>query len=336
MWERVCQLLRRWMDENGGVCPVRVSTNISRVDIYNPNLCRTLVELVHKYDIPPELMELEITESAYADNAKMLLDVIDELRRSGFVVAMDDFGSGYSSLNMLKEMTVDVLKIDMRFLFGKDEDGRGGSILSSVVRMARWLSLPVVAEGVENAQQAEFLYSVGCDSGQGYHFYHPMPVAEFERLLAETPHTLDAPEQSGAMRESVRRVWSMDGDFYRMLASSRRAASLCELAGDNVEIVRVNDAYLRMTGESPDSVFKRGTSVTSWMNPEAYRRIVDGLHAIIDTDTPSEGGYERILPDGTARTLRYHARYLTGDDKRSLYFVTYQIADSDGKGGDPV
>ncbi len=189
VWEQACKLLQKWRD-----APIHISVNISRVDIYNPNLVKTLTELVRRYDIPPERLELEITETAYADNAKLLLDVIADFKRNGFVVEMDDFGSGYSSLNMLKQIPVDVLKIDMQFLSGTDTDGRGGDILASVVGMAQRLSLPVVAEGVETRRQAEFLASLGCDYAQGYYYYRPMPVEDFARLL---PRAEDAKAKGG-------------------------------------------------------------------------------------------------------------------------------------------
>ncbi|MDD3410323.1 MAG: EAL domain-containing protein [Eubacteriales bacterium] len=179
IWERACQLLSRWRH-----LPIHISANLSRVDLYNPNLCKILTGLTDKYGVARDSLELEITESTYAENARLMLDVIAELKSQGFVVEMDDFGSGYSSLNMLKEIPVDVLKIDMRFLSGGDSTGRGDSILDSVVNMAHRLGLPVVAEGVETREQVDFLSSLRCDSAQGYYYYRPMPVQEFEALLA--------------------------------------------------------------------------------------------------------------------------------------------------------
>ncbi len=181
VWERACRLLRAWMDE--GLSPVPVSVNISRVDIYNPALCDTLVNLLKTYDLPPALLRLEITETAYVDNPSQLIDVVMRLRAAGFYMEMDDFGSGYSSLNSLKDVPVDLVKLDMRFLTSAGYEGRGGVVLSSVVRMMQWLDLGVMAEGVETHSQADYLKSIGCELVQGYLYAKPMAVEAFEKLL---------------------------------------------------------------------------------------------------------------------------------------------------------
>lgn len=188
MWEQVCRQLREWIDKYGKALPLTVSANISRVNINNTNLCRTLVRLAEKYNIPKGMFELEITESAYTDSPKQMSEVTRQLQKAGFTVLMDDFGSGYSSLNMLKSIQVDVLKLDMRFLGEDDEDSyiRSVNILTSIVDMAHKLKLPVIAEGVETEEDAEFLKSINCDMAQGYLFGKPMPTGEFEELLRKT------------------------------------------------------------------------------------------------------------------------------------------------------
>lgn len=183
MWDKVCGLLRRWMDEGRSVRPV--SVNVSRVNLYNPKLCETLVELTRKYDIAPQLLNLELTESAYMDNPEALIHTMKRLQNYGFVIMMDDFGSGYSSLNILKDIPVDVLKIDLKFLSGEDTSGRGASILSSVVEMAAKLDLPAIAEGVETKEQSDFLLEIGCFQVQGFYYARPMPVAEYEQKILQ-------------------------------------------------------------------------------------------------------------------------------------------------------
>ena len=130
---KVCRLLRRWLDE--GKSPLPISVNVSRVDFYSPQLVNILNTLVKKYGIPPHLLELELTESAYTDSPQQIIAVTKELQKNGFRILMDDFGSGYSSLNMLKDLPVDVLKIDLKFLDQQDTTGRGGNILNSIVRI---------------------------------------------------------------------------------------------------------------------------------------------------------------------------------------------------------
>ncbi|WP_297963555.1 bifunctional diguanylate cyclase/phosphodiesterase [uncultured Anaerovibrio sp.] len=181
IWEETCKSLRRWTDSGKLVKPV--SVNVSRIDLYDPDLISFLVGLTQKYDIPKNLLELEITESAYTDDPKMIMEVTERLQNEGFVILMDDFGSGYSSLNMLKDIHIDILKLDMGFLRSTDQTGRGGNILSAVVQMAKSLNLHTIAEGVETREQVDFLKSIGCYWVQGYYYSKPIPVEEFEKLI---------------------------------------------------------------------------------------------------------------------------------------------------------
>lgn len=181
IWEEACKLLKKWIDKGESVLPI--SVNISRVNLFNPQLSSIIANLAEKYGIPPRLLELEITESAYTNNAYLLIDLIHELHENGFTVLMDDFGSGYSSFNMLKEIPVDALKIDLRFLSGNDILGRGEQILESIVNMSHAINLPTIVEGVETKSQVDFLQSIRCNRAQGFYFYRPMPVEEFETTL---------------------------------------------------------------------------------------------------------------------------------------------------------
>ncbi len=182
LWEQVCILLQKW--KKTGMPLVPISVNVSRRDVYNPHLVGTILALLQEYDLNPDLLHLEITESAYTQNAEQLVNTVNLLRRHGLEVHMDDFGSGYSSLNMLQNVPVDILKLDMRFLGGNFKTERNGNILNAVTRMAAALGLPVLAEGVETEEQAEFLRSIGCLLMQGYLFSVPIPVDSFEKLLA--------------------------------------------------------------------------------------------------------------------------------------------------------
>ncbi len=181
IWEETCKCLRRWIDAGKNVKPV--SVNVSRIDLYDPELINVLVGLTVKYEIPKYLLELEITESAYTDDPRMIMGVTEKLQREGFLILMDDFGSGYSSLNMLKDIHIDILKLDMEFLRSTDQTGRGGNILSAMVQMARSLNLHTIAEGVETREQVDFLKSIGCNCVQGYFFSQPITVEEFEKLI---------------------------------------------------------------------------------------------------------------------------------------------------------
>ncbi|MBP5330816.1 MAG: EAL domain-containing protein [Lachnospiraceae bacterium] len=165
VWEEACKLLKDWLDKGYDIVPV--SVNVSRIDIYSLRLTEHFMNLVTKYGLKPSMIRIEITESAYIDSPSHLISSLEKLREAGFCIEMDDFGSGYSSLNTLKDVPFDLLKLDMKFIDDNSTNSKGGSILSSVVGMSKRLNLPVLAEGVETRAQAEYLMSIGCLSMQG-------------------------------------------------------------------------------------------------------------------------------------------------------------------------
>lgn len=183
VWEEAAAQIRRWKDEYGVSIPV--SVNVSRVDIYDPDLSIRLTGLLEKYDLEPADLMLEITESAYSDDAKGLIGVVEKLRDLGFKIEMDDFGSGYSSLNMLTSMPIDVLKMDMEFIRNMDKDEKCFKLVELVIDIADFLNVPVIAEGVETGEQLETLKGMGCDIIQGYYFSKPVEPEEFSRFIEE-------------------------------------------------------------------------------------------------------------------------------------------------------
>lgn len=184
IWEQACALLAQWEKEGKDWF---VSVNISTKDIYFLDIFDVFTNLVAKYKIAAEKIRLEITESAVAQDVATVTELITRLQRIGFIVEIDDFGSGYSSLNMLKDFPADVLKIDMKFLSRADEDKRSKAILRSVISLAKNLGMDVITEGVETQEQARFLTEEKCDMFQGYYFAKPMPVDEFVEKTAQIP-----------------------------------------------------------------------------------------------------------------------------------------------------
>ena len=180
VWDRVCRDLSRWNAEGKHRS---VSVNVSRCDIREDrDLPGHFLELTRRYGLTPDQIRVEITESAYVENPEVLIRTTEKLREYGFQVEMDDFGSGYSSLHMLKEVPVDRIKMDLHFLTDSGDPEKGSVIVSHMIRMVRELGMHLIAEGVETAEQAQFLHSCGCSEMQGYYFYKPMPVEEFEKL----------------------------------------------------------------------------------------------------------------------------------------------------------
>ena len=185
LWESVCKMLHRWKEEKRNLVPI--SVNMSIADITSLDAAEVFGGLVERYQLEPRLLVVEITESMMAQNMSLVQNTINGLHRKGFSVAMDDFGSGYSSLNMLKDISVDGIKLDLKFLdMDRSNEGKGKQIVESVVEMAHRLNLPIVAEGVETEEQVYLLQAMDCLYTQGYYFYRPMPVEQAEELLASS------------------------------------------------------------------------------------------------------------------------------------------------------
>ncbi|MDD2959639.1 MAG: EAL domain-containing protein [Lachnospiraceae bacterium] len=181
VWDTVCSNLHDWTVNGNKYVPV--SVNVSRVDIYHPDLINIFLELIRKYELKPQYLHLEITETAYTENCNQLIEVVTKLKALGFIIEMDDFGSGYSSLNMLSELPLDVLKLDMKFIQNETAKNSSKSILSFVISLAKWMNLLVIAEGVETKAQLDLLRNMDCNYVQGYYYAKPMSRKDLEKHL---------------------------------------------------------------------------------------------------------------------------------------------------------
>ena len=181
VWESVCKLIRGWLDN--GLNAVPISVNVSRIDLFSIDFYTVITELIEKYNVPVEFFRLEITESAFVLNEKSVVDIVDRLRNYGFKILMDDFGSGYSSLNSLKFINVDFLKIDMDLVKGIEESIKQANILKSVINLGNTLNLELICEGVETENQAEFVEANGCKKAQGWLFSKAITVDSFNEKM---------------------------------------------------------------------------------------------------------------------------------------------------------
>ena len=181
VWKEAAAQITAWREKYGFTLPV--SVNVSRADVFDPTLVERLAELVESNGLDYGSIKLEVTETAYADDANQVLDVILRLRERGFEIEMDDFGSGYSSLNMLSDMPVDVLKMDMKFIRNIENSETDRKLVTLILDIAKFLDVSVVAEGVETEGQLAILRSGNCDLVQGYFFSRPLPPEEFEQLI---------------------------------------------------------------------------------------------------------------------------------------------------------
>lgn len=316
VWEEVCIIIRRWLDEGRKVSPI--SVNISRVDLYNPKLAETLIELTEKYNIPPRLFNLELTESAYIDNPAVISQTIMKLQQEGFVIMMDDFGSGYSSLNFLKDINVDVLKIDMKFLSNTAIPGRGESIIASVVRMAKWLDIPVIAEGVETKRQADFLHSIGCEYCQGYYFAKPMPVQEYEKLMEEE-NIVDVPDDKEAENKDRNSLWVLNPQLEFLFDSIPQAIAVYEFDGKNIELLRVNKNFEEVLGM--ETFYFKTNNLLSLCHDDYKEDLYSAFKKIVETQNDAECEYLRRKSDGSWRWIYCKLKYINkvGSERHAIF-----------------
>ncbi|MEG0804179.1 MAG: EAL domain-containing protein, partial [Pygmaiobacter sp.] len=297
----------RWISQ--GITPYPLSVNVSRVNIYNPNLVEMLLELVERYDLEPALLHLELTESAYTDNPTILKKAMSQLQRYGFKILMDDFGSGYSSLSLLKDILIDMLKIDMRFLSVSEFAGRGENIIASVIRMAKWLGIPVIAEGAETGEQVDFLRSVGCDYVQGYYYARPMPVADYEQLCIKPSLDMQMMTDQKYGSYCYDDLFSLNEEMQRLFSNNLQAAVIYEYFDDKIELIRVNEAYYALVGYN-DMVAKF-SNILDALDPAYRSPVLRAFHTCAQTLESVKCEYMRRRTNGTPIWIETKLCYVT-------------------------
>jgi len=246
VFEQACSFLYRCREQ--GLPMIPVSTNFCRYDIFMTDFADKLEEIRKRYDIPANFLRVEITESAIMGGSEQVDEMIKRLHQCGYIVEMDDFGSGYSSLNVLKDIEMDIIKLDMLFLSEETNSTRGGTILSAVVRMAKWLKVPVIAEGVETLKQADFLRSIGCNYIQGYLYSRPLPENQYVELL--TGSAIDSLNPQMHMVESLNTgdFWNPKSQETLIFSNYVGGAAIFDYHNGRLEVLRVNKKYLREMG----------------------------------------------------------------------------------------
>ena len=259
IWESVCKTLHKWQESGSNLVPV--SVNVSVVDIVNLDVPQIFSNLVEKYQLEPKLLLAEITETMLAENASLMENTIQGLHRKGFSVMMDDFGSGYSSLNMLKDTNVDAIKLDMKLIdMNQQNRSKGVQIVESVVDMAHRLNLPIIAEGVETPEQVSMLQAADCLYTQGYYFYKPMPVENAEALLAQ-PNSEDYWDMRRDLMRRDRRVPISNSEqtalalqAYQIFADNVLELSLLNLSTGEYRVIK-RDPRLPGAGSDTEEDF---------------------------------------------------------------------------------
>lgn len=237
IWRSVCEMLSRWDEEGRNLVPV--SVNVSMTDIEAIDVARVLGDLLDRFSIDARLLQVEITESAIAHNMDVVEETIRDLHARGIAVLMDDFGSAYSSLNMLKDINVDAIKLDMKFVdLNADNAAKGLKIIESVIDMAYQLRLSIIAEGAQTAEQVSKLRELGCMYIQGYYFYRPLTVGKMEDLLEHRP---DDQHFWNISKDLMHRDYRMSTNGRSMFESSSLSAHIFDILNKGVaELSRLN------------------------------------------------------------------------------------------------
>ena len=247
VFREVCKFQRACLDTHSVIIPI--SVNMSRYDIYNNDYVEAIEAIRKEYDVPVKYLRVELTESSAIGGIELVTRVLDKLHEYGYLVEMDDFGSGYSSLNILKDLKVDIIKLDMRFLVG-EIGGRGGIIISSVVQMAKWLETAIIAEGVETEEQADYMKSIGCKYIQGYLYAKPMPLEAFKAELVKTIHEPLKPALRLVEAMDAGKFWNPDTLETLIFSNFVGGAAIFtyNLSSKKMDVLRVNEKYLKELG----------------------------------------------------------------------------------------
>lgn len=329
VWEEVCIMLSKRIKKGLNVVPI--SINVSRVEFYNQNLCENIRDIADKYNVPPELIHIEITESAYSDNPELVQAAIEKLHKYGFMVFMDDFGSGYSSLNILKDLPIDVLKIDMKFLERFGTSDKTSIILESVIRMAKWMKLGVVAEGVETKKEWDYLRSVECDSMQGYYFYKPMPEDAYAALLddmnIDKKHPWDNNDEeeyedtiNAAFNLSVSKESSL---FYNMIGGM----AIAEMTDDRIEIIQANKGYCEVVYGIDEAETDNIVMINRPIYEGGRKIILEKCILAKETGSIQQAQMLYKRKSGVSVWLGFKVRYIGSRGRRSLYYFAVDNID---------
>ena len=228
VWQEAAVQVRRWKDAFGVTVPV--SVNVSRIDMHDPDLINIFKTIIEENGLSTTEYHLEITESAYTDDSVRIIDTVKQLRRLGFRIEMDDFGSGYSSLNMLSTLPIDALKLDMKFIRTAFTGRKDTRMIELIIDIASYLKVPVIAEGVETEEQMRTLKLLGCDYVQGYYFSRPVPPEEFETFIRSAPKTLKETAAAQAPKTEKTETAAREEAAPEEDAEAKRLAELCGIA----------------------------------------------------------------------------------------------------------
>jgi len=326
VWEEVCLFLRKSIDNNENVLPI--SANISVINLYNRELCNNIINLLKKYNIPPKFFRLEITEDIYCKDGTRLLETMKILKDYGIKFILDDFGKWYSSLNILKNVPVDFIKLDINLIKDMENSDKAGTILVNIVRLAKWLNIGVVAEGVENKTQFNFLRSIGCDGIQGLFFSKPLDCVNYKTFITKEERSDKAGEEDINIDYiDFDDVFRTDNFTGNILSDMIGAMGIYELTGERLTVLRVNNNYFRIFEINAQNILSySNNAVTSVENGDRNNLLNTCRSAALSLKTEAVIVRRNIRNNKQIR-LEVKIRYIGKIcDSAVFYFVMNEIS----------
>lgn len=319
--EETCRFIRELLDR--GLNPPPFSVNFSGLSFYYESLYEKICNITEKYSIPKKLIQIEITESTYTDGIQNLRTTFTKLKNSGYTIIMDDFGSGYSSLNSLKSYNIDIIKLDMNFLknwSAPESKNKSRIILQAVLQMMDKLELAVIAEGVEAKNQISFLTNASCRYAQGFYYYKPMPAQQFAEKIAN--HTIEI-DTNGIYRSG--------GNIFgkEIIKETNFAVAAAEIKDKSLIISRCNYAFTKLTKIDPQKHETGKTDLLSYITENSKKALLNAIRSVMDKEAGIENVSVTLLHNGKPfRTMRFYVfSLINGDNCNRLVCIADPYTD---------
>lgn len=325
MLEHVCQDLKRW--KKSGLPLVPVSVNVSRHDFIEPGCIDSLIKLVDRYKIDHSLIHMEVTESLYSENTDLIIDQVKKIQELGFMIEMDDFGAGYSSLGLLSTFPLNILKLDITFVRNIETNE---IVIENIIKMAHRLGLLTVAEGAETNEQVATLKTLGCDFIQGYYYSKPLPVLEYENYLGKSKkhkERINLQELEGEEEASDENDWHMNENM--LLAATEVAESVpggffSYHADGDLEIISFNRELLNLFACKNAEEFREytGNSFRGIVYKDDFEYVQKSIESQITKENTLDYVEYRIkAKDGTMKYLRDYGRFVKTKKYGDIFYV---------------
>lgn len=323
IWEEAAKYLRKRIDQGKKIIPIEV--NVSRLSLMKSNFLEIIKSLFDRYKLDKSMLRFEITETIYIGNTTKVSRIIKELQDLGIMVLMDDFGSGFSSINMLKDVQFDIIKIDSKFSQGFEYSKRSGSLFSSVVKMITWLDSKIIVEGIETDQQIAFLRSIGVENVQGYYYSKPLSENDFSILL-DSCKKIDTKKIDEINDFDIESAFSGNAFFNKILNSSFGNFGIYEFDGKHLGILRINENYKKTFGyKSNDELSKIMKDVLPNLPPESRKVLVEACKKCIKTKVSQKVFVERYDINKVPLKHIINVSYLGKKDKHIISIAGIDI-----------